>query len=316
MFDTGNILRRGRDQITTFSERPAVKRSIAGLQLIIFVLIVAWLVWRLSGIGWRNVMSGLPASPWFYAFFALRFVALPLSEAAIYEVIWDRPLARHFPAFLRKRVFNTAVAGYSGEAFFSFWARRTLGISDGAVLRGVKDNNILSALISNSATVAIIALLYGNGILGAGVDALPPGAGSLIGLAFAIALILSLAVLAFRNRLLSLPPDKLRRVAGLHIVRTAVIMALHAAMYAAALPASPISAWLLFIAVQLVISRIPFMPNQDLVFLGVALTMAPVANAPEAAIAGMLVAESALGHVVNLTLFLATSYLARGAKAG
>ena len=84
-------------------------------------------------------------------------------------------------------------------------------------------------------------------------------------------------------------------------------------MYAAALPAADYSAWFLFIALQLVISRIPFLPNQDLVFLGAALSLATIVGVPEAAIAGMLVAEAGLSQLLNFSLFFAT---ARDARQG
>lgn len=308
---TRHFWREQYQRLQAIAQRPDVARALRFVQAGVFAFIVVWLIWRLTAIGWRDVLSALPTSPWFYIFFALRFLILPLSELAIYERLWRIRLIRHFPVFIRKRVFNAAVAGYSGEAFLTLWARRTLPLSGPDILRAIKDNNILSALVSNMTTVLIIAALYITGVLNVGLEALPRGASALIGLAFVIALSLTLSVVVFRKRLIALSAADLRAVIGLHGVRTGVIMLLHTAMYAAALPASPLSAWFLFIAVQLVISRMPFVPNQDLVFLGVALSMASLTGAPEAAIAGMLLAESALGQAVNLTLFLATSYLAR-----
>ena len=69
--------------------------------------------------------------------------------------------------------------------------------------------------------------------------------------------------------------------------------------------------WLMFVALQLVLSRIPFVPNQDLLFLTAALHLAPIVDQPEAAIAGMLVAEAGLSQLVNFGLFFATAHHAR-----
>ena len=200
--------------------------------------------------------------------------------------------------------------GYSGEAFVPLWARRRLALSDKEILTGVKDNNILSALVSNVATVAIIVLLFFTDSLQPGLDALP-GSTILFSLAFLSALILSVSVVLFRRQILHQPRGVMPKLVSIHAARMVVIMVLHAVMYSAALPGAPIGAWLMFIALQLVLSRIPFVPNQDLVFLTAALSLSPIVGAPEAAIAGMLVAEAGLSQILNFGLFFATAHDAR-----
>lgn len=293
--------------------RPRVRLGFRIAQYLLMALIIAYLIWRLSQVGWRDVLTNLPASPLFYLFFVLRYFALPLSEIPCYEMVWHRPLWRYFTAFVRKRVYNFAVMGYSGEAFFTIWARRRLQVSDRDILIGIKDNNLLSALVSNLATVILIVILALTGGLKPGLDALP-GSTVLFSLAFLSAFSLSIAVLVFRNKLIELAPGVMPRLMGIHAARMGLIMVLHAAMYSAALPGAAISAWFMFIALQLVLSRIPFVPNQDLVFLTAALSLSPIVGAPEAAIAGMLVAEAGLSQAMNFTLFLATAHDARPAK--
>lgn len=290
--------------------KPWVARTLSLAQYALLALVLAYLVYKFSQVGWGEVIGALPVSPWFYLFFALRFLALPASEMVIYELIWGVRLRRHFAAFLRKRVYNFAVMGYSGEGFLTLWARRKLDLDDKTIVVGVKDNNLLSALASNLATVIVIIVLLATGGLRAGLHALP-GGGLLFLLAFSSSLILSVSVIALRRRLIALPTDKLRVILAVHGVRTALILFLHAAMYAAALPGAPLSAWLMFLALQLVLSRIPFIPNQDLVFLGAALSLAPIVNASEAALAGMLLAEAGLSQIINLILFFATAHVAR-----
>ncbi|MBB5517700.1 hypothetical protein [Amphiplicatus metriothermophilus] len=293
-------------------DRPAARRVLAAVKVVLLAAVVVWLVWRLSLIGWRQVLANLPASPWFYAFFAMKFLVLPLAETVVYQIIWRRPLIAHLPAFIRKRVYNAAVAGYSGEAFLTLWARRRLGLSDREALVGVKDNNILSAFTANAATACLIAALAASGRLGPVATAIPGGA-LLFGAAFAAAAGLCLAVLVFRRRLVSLAGDKAGAILGIHFLRQAAQITLYAAMYEAAVPAPTYGAWFAFIALQLVISRIPFLPNQELVYLGAALALASAAGAPQEAVAGMLVAEAGLSQMVNAALFLATAGLARRA---
>lgn len=291
-------------------QRPGVQRGLRLSQYALLAIILGYLIYKLTHVGWLDVVKSLPTSPIFYLCFLLRYFALPLTEIPTYEIVWKRSLWRHVTAFVRKRVYNFAVMGYSGEAFFTLWARRRLALSDKEILTGVKDNNILSALVSNVATVAIIVLLFFTDSLQPGLDALP-GSTILFSLAFLSALILSVSVVLFRRQILHQPRGVMPKLVSIHAARMVVIMVLHAVMYSAALPGAPIGAWLMFIALQLVLSRIPFVPNQDLVFLTAALSLSPIVGAPEAAIAGMLVAEAGLSQILNFGLFFATAHDAR-----
>lgn len=291
-------------------QRPWIQRTLKYAQYGLFAAIVLYLIIKLSEVGWADVAGSLPSSPWFYIFFMLRFLALPLSEVAIYEIVWKRPLIQYFFVFIRKRVYNFAVMGYSGEAFLTLWARRRLSLSDKRIIVGVKDNNLLSAFTSNASTVILILLLAATGGLQAGVEAFP-GAGWLFTFAFISAGLLSVLVMIFRERLMALPKGVLPKLLTVHGGRQALLILLHAATYAAALPEAPLMAWMTFIAMQLVLSRVPFLPNQDIVYLGAALALAPIVGAPEAAVAGMLVAEAGLAQILNAVMFLATAHLAR-----
>lgn len=291
-------------------ERPAVQKGLKIVQYGLLACIVVYLLFKLSHVGWDEVIDSLPSSPWFYFFFLLRFLALPISELALYEIVWSQPLVRHFFVFIRKRVYNFAVMGYSGEAFLTIWARRRLALPHKQILVGVKDNNLLSAFASNAATVILIALLAATGGLKAGLEAFP-GAGWLFAMAFLSAVTLSALVMIFRDKLMALPKGVMPKLIGVHGGRQALIILLHAAMYASALPGAPVMAFLTFIAMQLVLSRVPFLPNQDIVYLGAALSLAPIVGAPEAAVAGMLVAEAGLSQLFNIVMFFATAHLAR-----
>lgn len=294
--------------------RRDVQRLLKALQYSLFAAVVVYLLFKLSAVGWGDVADNLPTSAWFYIFFALRFIMLPTSELAIYEIVWSTPLLRHIFVFIRKRVYNFAVMGYSGEGFLTLWARRRLPLSDKAIIVGVKDNNLISAFVSNSATVVLICFLGATGSLAAGLEAFP-GAGVLFALAFVSAATLAILVAIFRERLIALPPGVMPVLLSVHGGRQLLIIALHAAMYAAALPGAELSAWLIFIAMQLVLSRIPFLPNQDIIFLTAALTLSPIVNQSEAAVAGMLVAEAGLSQIVNVVMFVVTVPLARNVIA-
>ncbi len=296
------------------ARRPAVRRVLICVQYAMLAGVILFLVSRLSAVGWSEVVEALPTSPLFYLIFTVRYLALPLSEIPTYEIVWRRSLWRHFSAFIRKRVYNFAVMGYSGEAFFSLWARRNLDISDRDILVGVKDNNLISALVSNLATALLVTALFFSGRLRDGLDALP-GSAALFALAFVSASSLAVAVIVFRRKIMDLPKGVMPKLMAINSARMTLILVLHALLYWSAIPEAPLSGWFVFIALQLVLTRVPFVPNLDIVFLTAALHLAAVVSVPEAMIAGMLVAEAGLSQLFNGALFAATAHLALKQRA-
>lgn len=308
------LVRNAVARLQRLRARPAARRALLIGQWALLALIVAYLVWRLTGIGWGAVLQNLPSSPWFYALLLLKFLTLPVAEVFVYQIVWSRPLANHFPAFVRKRVYNNAVAGYSGEAFLALWARRRLGVGELEAIVAVKDCNILSAFTANVMTVALVAWLAMSGALGPAVAAVPGGRW-LFAAAFALALSVALGVIVFRRRLVALSAAKSRAILGVHAARQVAQIAIFAAVYAAALPAIPFVTWVSFVALQYVITRIPFLPNQEIVYLTAALSLGAIVGAPQEAVAGMLLAEAGLLQGLYFLLFFATAHLARNTPA-
>ncbi|MEM9750733.1 MAG: hypothetical protein AAF869_07255, partial [Pseudomonadota bacterium] len=248
-------------------DRP-VFRWIGRLAHIVLIAGVAvYLLYRLSELGWAEVWRALPASPWFYILFALRFAALPLFELLIYQRLWRTPLWRSLPVFIRKRVYNFAVVGYSGEAYLCLWGGRQRGLNERAVLLAVKDSNILSALASNALTVLLVGAMAYTGQLKE-IASASPGVEIYFFAGAGLAGFLVAAVAYFRRQVLTAPPDDTRFVLGIHFTRLLFVQTLLAAQYAVAIPGTPITAWLMFLAAQLVLDRIPLLPNKDLLFVG------------------------------------------------
>ena len=121
------------------------------------LLTVGFLVYQVGEIGWDKVWAVLPAAPWFYILFALSYLSLPVADLVIFHRLWALPY-RQFRLFLRKRVLNEALLGYSGEAYLYLWARKRPYLRVPA-LAAVKDVNITSALAGNIMTLALMAAL-------------------------------------------------------------------------------------------------------------------------------------------------------------
>jgi len=69
----------------------------------------------------------------------------------------------------------------------------------------------------------------------------------------------------------------------------------------------PADQWLLFLTLQMLVTRLPFLPNRDIVLIGLGVALAPLIAAPQAHVASMFVAAGVLSLIVHALIFLATA---------
>ena len=253
------------------------------------ILIAA--LWQLRYLDVRGVIAMVPRSPLFWLLFAAGYLALPASEWVIYRRLWTLP-PRGFLALLRKRISNEIIAGYSGELYFYAWARRHASLV-GTPFGAIKDVSILSAVVANVCTLVLAAVSWQSLVaLNLGTDAKV-----MIVSAASIALP-SVVALVMRKRLFTLPCDELGRIAVIHLLRIVATTVFAAALWAVALPAAPLAWWLVLATLRLLVSRLPLLPNKDIVFAGlVAFTVGQASN-----VAAMLTMIAALWLVTHLLL--------------
>lgn len=296
----------------------SVARKVLRLVQISFVIGVCYyLGLKVSEIGWQDVKSSLPTTPWFYLFFVAMYFAFPLAEWLVYRKLWGSGVKRRFDVFLRMRIYNYAVMSYSGEAYLALWGSQNLKLSKRKILATVKDSQILSALSSNSLTITLVALLFFSGQLGL-ITGADPSYPMYVAVAFTLGAVLIPIVIRFRRQLLSIDGKAARSVFLIHLSRLLAIVLLQLGQWAVVMPYVPFETWLLFLTAQYVLTRIPFLPNADLLFAGLGLTLLSYVNADSAVLAGIFVASGALAQVLNLSLFAGLSlkdFVARkGAK--
>lgn len=287
-------------------DSPKAKKIQKWLKRGIISLIVIVIIYQLYDIGWSEVLRNLPTNPLFYLIFLALYLTLPTVEVAIYRQIWGAKKWRMFKAFLTKRVYNDEVMGYSGEFFLFIWGRKHLDIGDKEILKNVRDNNILSALSSNTVTIVLVGLLVYTGFLDVEemfgrVDLIYIVAGIFI---FAILVAL---IIQFRRYLFSLELKKSITIFSLYFTRFIIHNGLMIVLWSVAIPGTPLSTWFIFVAVMIVVNRIPFLPSRDLIFLMAGIEMSKMLDMTSAAVAGMLLVYSVLKKVTNLILFLLIS---------
>lgn len=288
------------------SQRPWARAAGIVLRILFFAGIIAWMALKVEAIGWREVARSLPTQPAFYLLFVLTFLVLPASETLVFRLFFDRPLPGAFPVLIRKRILNSALVGYSGELYLFVWLRRTIGLPKRQIAIALKDNAILSAVASGTVTAALLIAFAAAGNARRIAHWIDPGPAILIAGAVALVFIAPL-VFRLRRQLIALPVRRAAAVLGIHVARIGAVVLLQATQWAVVLPGERWSVWLVFLTAQMVISRLPIVPNRDLLFLGAALQMSNTIAGPREAMAGLLLAGGALTQGTNLLFFLLTA---------
>ena len=270
------------------------------LSLVLSLAIFAWLAGEVLKIGWAEVLAVLPANPLFYVLAALSYLATPITEYVIFRRWWPlRPCA--LAIFSKKRVLNEAVLGYSGDAYLYLGARKNLAAREvgAGPLAAVKDVAITSALAGNAATLLLLAMAW---FLGKGSAVQEAFAGAsmrpiLGGFLFVISI--SLGILLFSRRVLSLSAKENCRLFLLHCLRLATASGLLLLAWYLALPAVAIGTWVVLGALRMVVTRLPFVPNKELLFAAISISLTGNAAPQVAALMAAAGALHMLGHLFS-----------------
>ena len=265
------------------------------------VLSVGLIVAVANALGARDLLAlwfRLPRTPGFWALLALLLSVQPLADYLIFRGLWQLPLAGLIPLF-RKAAANELVLSYTGELQFYLWARRHAKIP-GSPFGAVRDVAVLSALTGNVITLVLLALALP--MLGkAWINPLGPhlvwAAIALIGSSF--------VVMLFRRRLFALSRAQIRRIATIHLTRSIVVTILFGALWYYVQPSVALGWWIILAAARQFVTRLPFLPNKDLVFVGLAAGMLsgdPDLTMPIALVATLFAAGQVLiGGVLAVT---------------
>lgn len=283
----------------TEPDEPAVPTSRwpAVLGVVLTVAMVIGLGRELLQAGLDGLLNYVPGNPLYYLAFAGLYLASPVGDYLIFRHLWGVPRAALW-ALLRKRIANEVVLGYSGDAYFYTWAKkhaRRLSLS--APFGTVKDVTILSAIAGNAFTLLMIA-----GTLPFAYGVMSTTQAHLLAVAALVTCASSLPFLIWRKRVFTLPWPQLRWVFVAHLVRLIVGTVFVAVTWATALPGIALGIWLLLAAARLLVSRLPLVPNKDLLFANVAILLIGRNDALVATIAFTAALTLAV-HVVVMAVF-------------
>jgi hypothetical protein len=237
------------------------------------------------------------------AWFAL-YLIQPIADAVIFRRLWGLKRA-DFGVVLRKVAINEVLFGYTGELYFYLWARRRAKLA-AAAFGAIKDVNIVSALAGNVLTLLML------GVSAAALKSVDLGhqLGPLLWPSLAI-VALSFAVLLFARRVFSLSRGELAFVGMIHALRLTVSSALTLLVWRLALPEVDPAIWMALLAGRLLLARLPFVANKDLVFANLLLALFG-AGSPTAILLATLAIATLLAHLAVIVLTSASDLMRAG----
>jgi hypothetical protein len=298
------LLAAGRRVQAATAMSPAARRALSfGLS----AAILAYLADAVAAIGWHEVLAVLPANPIFYLLVAMSYMATPVTEYIIFRRWW--PLTpRALAVFSKKRVLNEAVFGYSGDAYLFIWAKKALGARDvgAGPLAAVKDVAITSALAGNAATLLMLALALSMGGGPAVEQAFAGNAMRSVGLGFAFVISISLFILLFSAKVMSLSRRENTILFLLHSARLLIGSSLLLLAWIVALPEVDVGTWIVLGALRMVVTRLPFVPNKELLFAAIGVSLTGAA-APQ--VAALMAAAGALHLVSHVLSYAGASWV-------
>jgi len=295
-----------RKQVSSFLRSETGKKTGTWVRRLINAGVVVWLVYELSLVGWLNVWQSLPTQPLFYLIFFFLYFQLPFFEILIYRINWSFDSIRSIPVFLMKNIYNKDVLGYSGEVYFYLWAQKTLNYKKLDLFKIIKDNNIISSVSSTLVAFSLLSIFFFTDQIKI-LDWIMQDSGNYIWGGTALLLVLVIVVIKFRRFVISMPLRNAYKIFGIHAARLTLNLFLVVVMYDIVIPDTPMSIWFTLLSVEIILSRIPFLPNRDLIFTGMGIGLAEGLGVSTSAIAAILLTRTVLGKVMNLSFFAFSS---------
>lgn len=288
----------GPNFLARITASPWGKRGLQILRWSIALALVLLIGRRLTELGWREMWSARPSSLLFYLLLVAQFFVQPSGDFFIYRNLWpgkNPPLG----VILRKRFLNN-VMDYTGEVFFFFWAQRHVKLATATLAHSIKDSNILSA----GAGLAMVWLMAPLLLVTGGLQLPKEWAGQawLYVLLGSVPLLLCALLVLAHRKVTVLSRRQIAATFTIHFFRALLMLVVEFFLWtvSGALPTAV--ACLQFVALRLVVSRLPLIPNKDLIFVGAGIAAAGFTNVSVTPVATVLVILAAVDLVLGVVV--------------
>jgi hypothetical protein len=282
-----------------FFEQPlGIKLAKWFKRLINYGLIILT-IYQVYSIGLTEVLKNIPINPFFYIIFLLIYFTLPFSEYFVYKRLAPIYFIDSQWVFHRKRFYNTSFVGYSGEVYVYNWLKKYVKIDSKSVFNFVKDNNILS-IIASWVVVALVAvwlLIWDKSGL---VNKIEGDIKTYLVILFSVLLILVLLFFIFGKKFYQLNRKNSLIILVIHIVRSISVSLLQALQWFIIIPEAGYILFLNFVAIQMVISKIPFISGKDLIFTSLSIYLAKYTSMSIEVFTSLLVVNLVLNKILGI----------------
>lgn len=266
-----------------------------GVPLVLFGLVG----FALTRIGWSNIYSSRPSSLLFYIALLLPFFVQPIGDLFVYRSLLG--VGRQLPLsiFLRKRYMNTVMLDYSGEVYLFFWARKNLNVTDNFMMHAVKDSSVLSAAAGLVVLWAMFVILLAGHLVSLPSLQLGRWPVALLGL---IPLVFGGALFVANRKLTALSRRQIATIFSIHLTRCVVALWVEYVLWwlSGALPSG--ADCFKFVALRLLVTRLPLIPSKDLVFVGVAMAAAGTMTVSAPKVAAVLVLMTVIERIEDIVV--------------
>jgi hypothetical protein len=288
------------DRFTEAGQAGGRARAMRIAGLVVPGILLAYLTYRLTQIGWAQVWQARPRSWLYYLVLAASFFVQPAADLLVYRNLWRISGRPRLSILLRKRLLNSAVLDYSGDAYFFGWAAGRLALPRAAIAHSIKDSSILSA---GAGLVTVWLMLLAVVLSGEVRLPIPPSA--LLWLCLGMTLLplpLCVVLVAARRKVTTLSFAQLGSTFAIHLSRSLLSQGLQFALWLLSGALTSSSLCLDFVVLRLLVSRLPFVPGKDLVFVGAGLAAAQLLDASPPAVAAALMTMITGELLLNLGL--------------
>lgn len=260
------------------------------------------LLYQLNNIGWGSFFSNLPAEPLFYVFFLLIYFVLPVSLVFSYRTVWKFGFWESFLVFIKKQVFNKYVMEYTGELVVYKFFKERLNLAKKEIMKGVKDNNIISSAASTVVTfgLLIIFVLTGQAELGSFFERYTWVQFLLAG---TFIVIVALLLYRYRSYILTLSGKPAWTIFALQSFRVFIVFALQVGQWMVVMPEVSFNVWATFLSLRIIIRTIPLIPHEDILFVSAGIELSRIMEIPTAQLSGLLLAHTVLERLFNLCFY-------------
>ena len=283
------------------------ERLAQPLGLVLSLVLLAVVLRQALTADWSLLSGSASLSASFWAVLCLYYFITPATEWLIYSRLWGFHWSI-FPALLRKMVGNELLLDYVGDAHFLVWAQ-SRPPAGSAAFGAIKDTTLLSALTGNLITVALTALAWP---FFAQVTSSLPGRTVLLSLAIVLAV--SCGFLLLGKRLFTHPRPTLVTIGAVLTLRTLAALLLNAVMWHLLMPGSSLELLFLLATFRMIVSRLPLVPNKELLFAG--LTLIVLGRSADVSVATSMIASLILVLHLATGTFLAITHLGLTRKRG